>query len=85
MNKFWERIWGQGNQKQDFGVKNSGFPRDNPRTGYTCLVQLVGRVVARCGELLSVDTHVFGVPGVSGPIRTVQTDSFDVFICLYAF
>jgi len=62
-----------------------GFVRGNPSTGCTCLVQLDGRVVARRGELLSAITHVFGVPGVLGPIWTFLNDYFDVFNCCYAF
>ena len=75
-------VW---DQNQGFDGKLDGFLRGNPRTGCTCLVQLDGWVVARRGKLLSAVTHVFGVPGVLGPVQTFLNDSFDVFNCCYAF
>ena len=74
--KFWGRIWGQGNQKWGFWVKNWKFPKGNNQNRETC------SGVTRCGKLHKTDTHVLGHSGHSGQLGRVQTDSFDVIKCI---
>jgi len=63
------------------GWKLDGFPRGNPKTGLPLLVQLAWRAGACHDKFLSDsgNTHVFGVPGNWGSIRTFLNDFFDVF------
>jgi len=62
VHKFWDRVWGQRDQKWNFGVKIREFPRGNN--------QEQGDLFW-CSELHRTDTHVPRCSGHLGSIRAV--------------
>jgi len=68
--KFLGRIWGQGDQNGDFGVKVWKFLRGNNQNRVTC------SSVARCSKLHRTDIHVLCRSMHSWSIRTIPNRFF---------
>jgi len=77
--KFWDRIWGEGDQKWGFWIKSVCSREGTAKTGqlFWCFFAVA--------SYTGTTPYVLGVSGFEGSIRSVQTDSFDVINCIWIF